>query len=399
MTTGTLWNYCRGYVKIKIEGLYLERLLNALSEYGISLWGMDRCSRICLTACIGKRDWKKLQASGLLQGYRAKVLGTCGLPAKLANLRSRKALIFGAIAAAVLFVVMTSFVWFIEIEGDPAVESETILQQLEEMGVKKGMLTAQIDVEDIEYELLRNNPAVAWVDVRLRGVKLNIEIKEQEPAPELLSEEPADIVAQKDGVISSIVVLEGTAMVKEGQAVKAGDVLISGNIVKEGIAPQTVHARGEVKASVFYSEQAEVELFEEIRTPTGNSVSVRTLKMGNWEIPLEQEEMNFQNYDIVTEEQNICDIFFPVKIVTTRYDEVDVEKKELDLDALKEDVKQIAYEKIVSNLPKDVMINKVEASYKIVEETKLRASVLVETTEYIGEQQALTPMETEAPQP
>ena len=378
-----IWQYLIGYVIIKIEGLYLERGMNLIRESGIKLWGLKRTSRSCIVAKVSVQGYKRL-AESTLRGCRITLVEKRGLPALWGRLKRRKALLAGAIAAILLVFILTSFIWSIEFEGDFSIAEEELLAQLQEMGVSTGLYSGKINTQELENRLMLKNPSIAWVDVRVRGVELNIEIKMKEPVPEMLSDQPQDIIASKDAVIESIVSLSGTKMVSEGQAVKKGDILISANVEKEGIEPNTVHARGEVKGRVFYSGTAKVSVFEEERIPTGRSYQKQYLKMGNWEIPVAGEKEEYENFDVVTTQQYISDLYFPVILITNTYQEVTVNRLECDLEQTRQEAEQQSYEDAVSKLPEDAIIRKVQTRYDLVDGEAIQAETLLEVIENIG---------------
>ena len=56
-----LWNYLKGYVIIRIEGLILENFINFTTLEGIELWDIRRIDYTTLEAKIHIRDFKRLR--------------------------------------------------------------------------------------------------------------------------------------------------------------------------------------------------------------------------------------------------------------------------------------------------------------------------------------------------
>jgi len=108
---------------------------------------------------------------------------------------------------------------------------------LTENGITHGMKKSRVPVEDLEKAIRNEFPIVTWTSVKVDGSKLLIQIKENEllkeedqPKEEQAEEKGFDLVAQTDGTIVSIVTRSGIPLVKEGQEVTKGDILVQGAI-------------------------------------------------------------------------------------------------------------------------------------------------------------------------
>ena len=69
-----------------------------------------------------------------------------------------------------------------------------------------------------------------------------------------------DIIARKSGIIKKIICSEGEILKKENDYVSFGDVIISGNIMKDEEVKQSVAAKGKVYAEVWYDVKVEYPL-------------------------------------------------------------------------------------------------------------------------------------------
>ncbi|MFW5648022.1 MAG: sporulation protein YqfD, partial [Candidatus Alkaliphilus sp. MAG34] len=56
-----LWNYIRGYVIIRVEGLTLEKFINMCTVRNIYLWDVKRIGNTTLEAKLGVRGFKDLR--------------------------------------------------------------------------------------------------------------------------------------------------------------------------------------------------------------------------------------------------------------------------------------------------------------------------------------------------
>ena len=71
---------------------------------------------------------------------------------------------------------------------------------------------------------------VIWTSIKIYGTKMTVDIQENllsQEEYEAKSDEPQDIVAAKDGVITEMVTRAGTPLTAVGAEVKKGDILVS----------------------------------------------------------------------------------------------------------------------------------------------------------------------------
>ncbi|HHY71060.1 MAG TPA: sporulation protein YqfD [Thermoanaerobacterales bacterium] len=276
-----LWNYLTGYVIIKIVGEYGERLLNHAASKNLYLWDVKRESRNELTAKINVRDFFKLARLAKKTRCRIYVLQRVGLFFIISKLKKRKAFLLGALLFIMAIYLMSSFIWNIEIKCSDDDLSTSVMKSLRQWGLKEGIFKYGLDKEYYLDKLLTEYNNVAWAELEIKGSKLTVELVKKQLPPELEENTPCDIIASKDGIIEEIIHFRGEALVKPGQTVSRGDVLITGKIILDGGQPKKqgeegsntllVHARGIVKARVWYQKVVKVPLVKTKRTPTGNS--------------------------------------------------------------------------------------------------------------------------------
>jgi similar to stage IV sporulation protein len=366
--------------------LSLEKFMNRMTQNAIRVTSAKRTAYATLYVTLSNGDYRKL--CRLEEIPRISVVKEHGWALGRKRLRYMILLLLAVLASAAL-IVFNSFIWTIEAEGDPVLPYEELIEQLHAMGVGTGMRSAEIDLLDVETKLMLDNPQLLWVDVRINGVKLNVELKQRDMPPELLDGEPCNIVAQKEAVIDSLQVLNGKAVVEEGDAVKAGDILISGILQSEGTELRMRDARGEVYGRVVYTQKASAPIYEQVRTPTGRTVKLQQLLVGNWVIDAQPLPDEFEHYDVVRSEYYLSDSYLPIKVAAYEYSEVMVERIRRDIELVKEEANDIAYQKAVAQLPKDAVIKKVDTAYEIDDKNVLHTVLTITCVEQIGSKQPL----------
>ena len=75
-----LWNFLKGYVVIRVDGLSLEKFINITVSRGIYLWGIKRQSYTSLTAKISISGFRQLRGISRKVRCRVRIVDKRGLP-------------------------------------------------------------------------------------------------------------------------------------------------------------------------------------------------------------------------------------------------------------------------------------------------------------------------------
>ncbi|MDD4074966.1 MAG: sporulation protein YqfD [Eubacteriales bacterium] len=249
-----LWNYLCGYVIIQIEGLGLERFINRMLEAGLPIWGIRREDGGAMTASVSIAGFYALRRLIRSEGWSVRIREKHGLLFRLSRLRRRKVLLYGWAPTLMALLCLSRMIWIIDITGCDAVKEETVRQAIHAQGVYPGVARRGHTVETLQSAVEASDARISMASVTISGVVMRVEVREAEPGPAVQDDSvPAHVVARRDGVILSVTALKGHAVVKEGQLVRAGDMLISGDLTREGGEPLFVHARGQVLAETVYT--------------------------------------------------------------------------------------------------------------------------------------------------
>jgi len=224
--------YMRGYLRIRVWGFSPERFMNLCSNKGILLWDIVPEGET-YTMCINLKSFRALRPIVRKTGTRVVILERYGLPFFLSRLQSRKLFVVGLFLAVAFWIVSALFVWDIELEGNYRITEDVFQTFLSEQQVKIGMYKESLDIERLEKEIRRRFPQITWASAKLSGTKLVISVKEND-APILKEEvqgrEGRDLVSEYDGTIVSVIVRSGVPMVKAGDVVEKGAVLVDGKV-------------------------------------------------------------------------------------------------------------------------------------------------------------------------
>lgn len=284
MNLGDLGAYFTGYVRIRVTGPAVERFVNLAASRGHRVWRTRRRPR-SLEANVSLPSFRRLRPIARRTRSRVRILERRGLPFALGRARRRPLMVGGALLSLAVLYVLSSLVWFVDIEGAEEFDPDLLREVVASLGLRPGVFKNSVDAREVERGLILAVNGLSWAAVEIHGTVAVVRVAEKDPLEmPNIPLPPADIVAAKDGVIVTLIVLAGQAVVKEGDTVKAGDLLIRGS---QPIAAPTAPARpgekpppppekevvasGLVRARVWHQTYAEVPLHSLSHQPTGRT--------------------------------------------------------------------------------------------------------------------------------
>ena len=227
----SIFRYIQGYLKIRVTGYSPERFLNLCKNKKIDVWGLE-AKHNAYDMFIRITGFRKLKP--ILKKTQTKVTieGRYGLPFFFHKYRKRKLFFTGIILCMILIYSFTFFIWNIDLQGNQTITDDVLLEYLESQNVSHGMAKMKVDCEQIAKDIRKNFDDIIWVSASVQGTRLFIHVKENTDTFEMTeeSEEPSDIVADKEGIIKSIVTRNGVPQVIAGDEIKVGDLLVSGTV-------------------------------------------------------------------------------------------------------------------------------------------------------------------------
>lgn len=340
-----LLKYLLGYVNIKIEGYFVEKFINKCVNNKIFLWNTKRKKSTIVYTNVGIKDFKRLTKISKETNCKVKILNKKGLPFLLHKYKKRK--IFLIIIAVILIIlfILSKFIWNIKIEGLDKINQSEISTLLTEKGLKIGKLKSKINKQKIINEIRLERGDIAWIGIAVEGTNATVKIVESDAKPEVINEEDyCNITADKNAQIVKISAQNGIPVVKEGDIVTKGDILIAGWIEGKYTGTRYVHAEGEVQAKVWYTEKEKISLNQTVERDTGNSEKKYKIKFNNFTINLYKTLSKFEKYDTIETDNKIqifSNFYLPIELIKI----TNMEKAEEEITYGEEEAKQIGIEK------------------------------------------------------
>lgn len=278
-----LWWRAAGWVRLRLTSADCAARLRSISRE-IRLERIEFLSELCVEFDTARANVDQI---GLHGGETLEVVGRKGLPQLLLRLRRWKLLAAVILILGVLTVVLPGRIWFVRVEGSGELPARLILEKAEECGLYFGASRRELRSEQVKNHLLYAIPELRWAGVNTEGCVATITVRVRSAEESVGETAPGDLVAVRDAVITQVFPETGTAQVSPGQAVRAGQVLISG-YTDLGIMTREDRAAGEVYGVTQRQVRSVLPEKTAQRQETGQIVRRYTLILG-------KKRVNFTN--------------------------------------------------------------------------------------------------------
>ena len=242
----------RGSVLCEIRGAAPLRCLNALGEAGIEAKRAERADEFTLRLTLDERDYSAAAEIAARSQCELARISSRGGALLARRLRRRIALLTAAVVCFALLAAGSLFVWEIDISGCESVTEGEVRRALASVGVAEGSFWPAWDADAVKNHLLLEIPELAWAGVSVSGSRAEVRVRERIERPELASDgAPGSITAAASGIIERMEVYEGAPAVSVGDAVAAGETLVSGEMASAVGDTRYVRARASVTARTY----------------------------------------------------------------------------------------------------------------------------------------------------
>lgn len=177
---------------------------------------------------IPERDVKRV-VSLLSDKFEYEISETRGALGVLFRFLRRRGAVLALAVFGLLFLFLSSVIWDVRIEGVDYELKKEIEASLYDSGLQAGRLWSTVDKNEIENRVLQSCDKISWLNINRRGTVAYISAVERLDFED--KEKPtgyANIVAERDCIIEEIRVKSGYPLVKVGDTVRKGQILISG---------------------------------------------------------------------------------------------------------------------------------------------------------------------------
>lgn len=347
-------SYIMGYLKISVEGYYIERFINICKNKNITIWNLKRNKNILLTFNIRIKEFREMCKIAKKTNCKVKIISKNGLPFLLHRYKKRKIFIFLLLIMICFIWISSMFVWNVDIIEENNQELVDIRSDIEEAGLKNGVLKQKVNTKEIINKLRLKRNDIAWIGIEMKGTNAIVKLVKADNKPDIIdTNEYCNVVSDKTGIITKISAQNGTANVKAGDTVKIGDVLINGWMEGKYTGLRYVHAKGEIEAKVWYTKKKKIPYTLTQTRETGNIQEKYFLKINNLKINFSKKYSKFKIYDTIENDSKFrifSDFYLPISIVKTTYKEMEEYTKKYTI----EEAKNLGIEELQKELDEEI---------------------------------------------
>lgn len=277
-----------GSAEFTAEGGFPERFITLMDREGITAQYLYP-TQLGLRGAVRPGLYKRLRPIARRTGMRMRICGRKGMPFLLYRYHRRTGLMVGVILLALMLLVMQLFVWQVTVTGCEELDEEAVLENLRDVGVYPGAFIPSIDAFRCERDMMMQVPELAWIAVNIQGSTIEVKLRERVMPPAAVDREnaAANVISGGTGVVRKMEVYSGQPLIKVGEAVWEGRLLVAG-IFESNLHTIISYARAKVIIETRETVTIEVPLSQTIQQPTGAQIRRWLL-----ETPEDSFQLNF----------------------------------------------------------------------------------------------------------
>lgn len=311
---------------VTVDAAHSAALLDLCLRRGIEYADFEGLEKGIALRCTAKTAVRLMELART-EGIPIALSEGRGLPFLMKRLLRRWGLVAGGLCAAMLLWLSQCYVWEVCVTGNESMTEGEVIEELAACGFGVGSRIGALPVGAVENQVLLRSDRLAWIAIRVEGTVATVQVVERTDAPAEEPRRPANLVASRDGQIEEFRLYRGEAMVKPGQAVRAGELLVSGILESASGGLRVTRAAGSVMARTEERITVEIPLEDTQIVPTGAEKKEIFLNFFQKSMKIFKSTGNLPlACDIIEKENHLMDIGFrtvPVSITTRLYRETE----------------------------------------------------------------------------
>ena len=342
--------YEQGYIYLKIDSKYL----NKLNKYLIS--------------------------------YKFSIVKEIGIFDILNKIKRNYIFCICLLIGVILFFIMSNMVVKINIIHENKEIREIIKDELDEYGIKVlSFKKSYKKLDKIRQEILDKYPEkLDWMEFDVDGMIINVRIEERIITDTSKDDKVCNLVAAKSGIINDIKVEQGEVLVNINDYVNEGDILVTGVINYNEEMKRTTCASGEVYATTWYTVDVKIPFEYSEYVETGKKKYNIVWENNQNKHQILRERFNSYNSYL----KNILKIFDFNLYIETEMETEKITKTYTEVEAL-----EVGINKAIENVKiklgeKDEIIDK-KVLKKVVNNSTMDIEVFVIVKELISTQEEI----------
>ena len=350
------------FYKIKIEGKDVKRFIRMLYRSGIYFEeiSLDHGSAYIK---VDKENYKKF--NDIKTSYNIEVIELFGISKFNHLIRSNFIfLVFTAFGIFLLYF-LSNIIFDVEVIHNDKYIRDLLYSELDKYNIKKYNFVKKYEyVQKVKNEILNNyKNDIEWLEIERVGTGYKIRVDKRIINNIKQDGQNRHVVAKKNGIIMRIVAEKGEIVKKVYDYVRAGDIIISGEIYKNKEVIGQTSASGDVYAEVWYKVKVEMPISYKEEALTGRSKNVINISFLDKNINI----FDFHRYNNSKKEGNtILSDFFGM--FTIKYN------KEYEIN-VKDEVNNIISEEFAFKMARKKIEDQLGRGEYIISQKKLKTVI------------------------
>jgi len=242
---------CSGKLILKVDGENLSKFLNIIIFNKILLKLYSKQDNSVIIS-ISTRYFRKVTKIAKRTKCKVSIVEKKGIYFFLKQITLCKMI---TVVLCILFlIIFNQFIFdivFINHGSTDVLLNKKIKEKLYQYDVKPFMLKNKIDEKKLETKLLADLNDLMWVKVKREGARLFVEYVERETVQ--IENKKGRIFAASSGIIKRIILKSGNLLVKEGDTVVFGQLLVDNKVTSKDGIEYYEDANAQIEAITFYN--------------------------------------------------------------------------------------------------------------------------------------------------
>ena len=260
--------FLRGSHTVAVPSVHRTAAMNLCMQMGLQyanfVWHEDGSIQFSCASSSARRFLAACRARDIA----VEIVAYRGIPKLFSHLRARAGLVVGSVLAMALILLSSLFVWDVQVSGNETLTEGDVIEELRACGFGVGSYLPSLRVREIENRVLMASEHIGWLSINTEGTVARVQVIEHvrgaAEGEDASSKKPANLVAAMDGQIEYLELYRGNPAVAVGQAVRKGELLVSGLYDSKTGGFRYTRAAGSVMARTERIFKVEIPLsFEE----------------------------------------------------------------------------------------------------------------------------------------
>lgn len=276
----------RSKVSLKVTGKNSERFIRRLHQHHIEILKLRYPNFKTVEITIYEKDYPTVME--LKSVYEIDVIGTGGIIKVKRKIKKNRFFFLALVVGLAALYFLSHVIFSIEIVHTNKEIRNLLMRELEAHGIKEKSIRKNFkELEEIKEDIIeKNRDKIEWLEIETVGTKyvVRVEMRKLEEVKEEGS--IRNVVARKSAILRRVDATKGEIIRDTNDYVKAGDVVISGELKLNEETKEQVSAEGTIYGEVWYKVTVSYPFAYREVTETGKKQTAYVIQILNQEIQL-----------------------------------------------------------------------------------------------------------------